>query len=81
MRVVGDRHAVPQALGARRHLGIPGHQHGLRRIGPLGAEDVDHLVEVVLELALGAERPRVDGQEEVADVVGIGGLLRLVANG
>src|SRR5438034_8027029 len=65
--IVGNRHAVAEPLGARRHLGIARDENGLGGIGALGAmEHVDHLVEVVLELALRAERAGGDGQEEVA---------------
>src|SRR5258705_12984717 len=61
--VVGDRHAVAQALGARGHLGVAGDQHGLVGIHALGVlQHVDHLVEILLELAAGAERAGIDGQ-------------------
>src|SRR5438034_10320328 len=67
--IVGNRHAVAEPLGARRHLGVARDENGLGGIGALGAvEHVDHLVEVVLELALRAEGAGIDGQEKVADV-------------
>jgi len=71
--IVRDRHAVLEPLASRRHLRVARDQHGLRGIGVLGVvEDIDHLIEIVLELPLAAKRARIDRQEEVADVVRIG---------
>ena len=59
-QVVGHRHAVLEAIGARGHLRISWDEHGLVRIGALGpAQHVDDLIEILLELAVGAENPEL----------------------
>src|SRR5262249_50734668 len=78
--VVGDRHAGRQALLARRHLRIAGDQHGLRGVSALRpVQHVDDLIEIRLEGALVTEGARIDGQEEMADVVRVRRLLRAIA--
>ena len=59
-----------EPIASRRHLGVAGHEHGLVGLRALRVmEDVHHLIEMVLELAVGTEGAGIDGHEEVTDVV------------
>ena len=62
--------------------GIAGYEHGLVGLRPLRVmEDVDHLIQIVLELAVGTEGAGIDGHEEVADVVWVSRTLGEPPNG
>src|SRR2546430_16111667 len=67
-----NRDPLAQAPGARRVLRVSRHEHRQGRVDRRGrVQHVDHRVEIVLERALGPERLRIDGEEEVAEAGGV----------
>src|ERR1019366_7416565 len=72
---------VPQAFLARKRLRVARHQPRFvgiraRRL----VQHIDDVVQIVLELSLVAEKARIQGEEKMADIVGIARLLAAVAD-